>query len=391
MTRLILHEPDSLGPAWQPFAGVHPVAELRAGMWKVRERWEHCLGLRAEAIAGDHCAGFIDVEAPPVVTPAGITGPAVVAMADFAPDFTRLEPGDWRALVHDGHTVAIRLEEGEAIRWPGAVAQGATEIGGFPLRGTWTLLDALDHFLASDCAARAAEIGGDAPGGAVMIGTGHGLGVGRDTRIEPGVVFDLRHGAVVIEQYAEVCSGTRLEGPCWIGPGTRVLGGMVRGSVVGPMCVVRGEVSASIFLGYGNKAHDGFVGHSVLGHWTNLGALTTTSNLKNTYGRIRLDVAGEQVSTGRQFVGTLMGDHAKTAIGTMLATGTVVGAAANVFGDGRPPRWVPPFAWGQSGSEQMNQDGFLAIAGRVMPRRKVEVTPEHDAWLRSLWQRLAGS
>src|SRR5690606_30883481 len=136
---------------------------------------------------------------------------------------------------------------------------------------------------------------------------------------------------------------------------------------------------------------DGFVGHSILGHWTNLGALTTTSNLKNTYGRIRLDVAGEQVSTGRQFVGSLIGDHAKTAIGTMLSTGTVVGAGANVFGDGRPPRWIPPFAWGLSGSEQMNVDGFLSIAGRVMPRRKIELTPEHDAWLRSLWQRLAGS
>ncbi|HEU4799315.1 MAG TPA: putative sugar nucleotidyl transferase [Gemmatimonadales bacterium] len=391
MTRLILHEPDSLGPAWQPFAGVRPVAELRAGLWKVRERWEHCFGLRTEVIAGAHCAGFIDVDAPPVVLPADITGPAVVAMSDFAPDLSKLELGDWRALVHDGHTVAIRLEEGEAIRWPGAVAHGAAEIEGFPLRGTWTLLDALEHFLASDCAARAAELGGNSPDGAIMIGTGHGLGVGRDARIESGVVFDLRKGAVAIEQDAEVCSGTRIEGPCWIGSGARVLGGMVRGTVVGPMCVVRGEVSASIFLGYANKAHDGFVGHSVLGHWTNLGALTTTSNLKNTYGRVRLEPAGEQVSTGRQFVGTLMGDHAKTAIGTMLGTGTVVGAGANVFGDGRPPRWVAPFAWGQSGSESMNQDGFLSIAGRVMPRRNVELTPEHDAWLRSLWQRLAGS
>lgn len=391
MTRLILLEPESPGPAWQPFSGVRPIAELRAGIWRVRERWERCLGIRAEAIAGTHCPGFVDVDSPPVVEPGSISGPAIVALSDFAPDLAQVSTGDWHALVHDGHTVAVRLEEGEAFRWPAAVSSGAARIGGMQLRGAFNLLDALDHFLTSDCAERAAEVGSDAPQGAIMIGTGHGLGAGRDARIEPGVVFDLRNGAVVIEAGAEVCSGTRIEGPCWIGPGSRILGGVVRGSVVGPVCVIRGEVSASIFLGYANKAHDGFVGHSVLGHWTNLGALTTTSNLKNTYGQVRLESAGEQISTGRRFVGTLMGDHAKTAIGTMLGTGTVVGAGANVFGDGRPPRWVAPFAWGQGSAESMNEEGFLAIAGRVMPRRKVELTPEHDAWLRSLWKRLAGS
>jgi UDP-N-acetylglucosamine diphosphorylase/glucosamine-1-phosphate N-acetyltransferase len=391
VTRLILLEPETPGAAWQPFAGVRPVAELRAGIWRVRERWERCFGLRAEAIAGAHCAGFVDVDSPPVVAPDSIKGPAIVALSDFAPDLAPVKSGDWRTLIHDGHTVVIRLEEGEAIQWPTAVANGADEIGGMQLRGSFTLLDALDHFLASDCAARAAEVGGDAPAGVVMIGTGHGLGVGNDAQIEPGVVFDLRSGAVVIEAGAEVISGTRIEGPCWIGPGTRVLGGTVRGTVVGPVCVVRGEVSASVFLGYANKAHDGFVGHSVLGHWTNLGALTTTSNLKNTYGQVRLESAGEQISTGRRFVGTLMGDHAKTAIGTMLGTGTVVGAGANLFGDGRPPRWVPPFSWGHDGTESMNQEGFLAIAGRVMPRRRVELTPEREIWLRTLWQRLAGS
>lgn len=391
MTRLILLEPESPGAAWQPFAGVRPVAELRAGIWRVRERWERCFGLRADAIAGSHCAGFVDVDSPPVVANDSISGPAIVALSDFAPDLVPVEQGDWRALVHDGHTVAIRLEEGETVRWPTAVASSAAEIGGLPLTGTFALLDALDHFLASDCAARAAEVGGAVPEGSVMIGTGHALGSGNDAQVEPGVVFDLRNGAVVIEAGAEVRSGTRIEGPCWIGPGAGVLGGTVRGTVVGPVCVIRGEVSASIFIGYSNKAHDGFVGHSVLGHWTNLGAMTTTSNLKNTYGQVRLEAAGERISTGRRFVGTLMGDHAKTAIGTMLGTGTVVGAGANVFGDGRPPRWVAPFSWGQDGNESMNQEGFLTIAGRVMPRRKVELTPEHDAWLRSLWQRLAGS
>ena len=167
-------------------------------------------------------------------------------------------------------------------------------------------------------------------------------------------------------------SGTRLEGPCYVGPGARVLGGYVRASILGPaVSVVRGEVSSTIFNGYANKAHDGFVGHSVIGHWVNLGAGTTTSNLKNTYGTVRLDGGrARTIDTGRQFLGSLIGDHAKTAIGTMLPTGTVVGAGANVFGGGLG-KYVPPFSWGASGDVQLTEDGFLRIAERVhaAPRR----------------------
>src|SRR2546426_3492982 len=105
-------------------------------------------------------------------------------------------------------------------------------------------------------------------------------------------------------------------------------------------CKIRGEVSTCVFLGYANKAHDGFVGHSVIGRWVNLGAGTVTSDLKNTYGPVRLDVNGTALETGLQFLGSLIGDHAKTAIGTLLGTGTVIGAGANVFDAVRPPKYV---------------------------------------------------
>ncbi len=121
------------------------------------------------------------------------------------------------------------------------------------------------------------------------------------------------------------------------------------------------------------------MGHSVLGHWVNLGAMTTTSNLKNTYGEVALDVAGTRLASGRQFLGSLIGDHAKTAIGTLLPTGTVVGAGANVFGSANAPKYVPPMAWGSEGAERMTEDGFLKVAERVMPRRDVAFTPERRA------------
>jgi UDP-N-acetylglucosamine diphosphorylase/glucosamine-1-phosphate N-acetyltransferase len=172
----------------------------------------------------------------------------------------------------------------------------------------------------------------------------------------------------------EVRHGTRLEGPVFVGTNSKVLGGFIRASAFGPECRVHGEIAASVFLGYANKSHDGFVGHSVVGCWVNLGALTTTSNLKNTYGPVRLDLPGERIETGRQNLGTLFGDHAKTAIGTMLATGTVVGAGANVFG-GPPAKRVPPFAWGSEGDERLTGEGFLVVAERVMTRRHVDLTP----------------
>jgi hypothetical protein len=142
-----------------------------------------------------------------------------------------------------------------------------------------------------------------------------------------------------------------------------------------------------VFLGFANKSHEGFVGHSVVGPWVNLGAGTTTSNLKNTYGQVRLDVDGERIDTGRLNVGSLIGDHAKTAIGTMLATGTVISAGANVFGTPTPPKYVPPFAWGCTGSERMTQDGFLRVAERVMARRNVTFSPERREALRLAFDR----
>lgn len=387
MTTLVLLEPAAPGAEWAPFGGVRPVAELRAGAWRVRERWERALGIRASAIHGAHVAGFHELDAPPVTAPTTIRGPTIVASSRFAPAAGALaiEPGG--RLVHDGRTVARHVPAGDELSAAEAAAEPAagTEAPGVLLGGAFMLLNALEVLLPGDCEEAAAG-GGDAlPEHTIVLGP-RGRVAARGAVIEPGVVFDVRGGAVVIERGAEVRSGTRIEGPCWIGANTRVVGGFLRGSVIGPSCVIRGEVAASVFLGYANKAHDGFVGHSVIGHWANLGAGTTTSNLKNTYGPVRLHVAGERIETGRTFVGSLVGDHAKTAIGTMLSTGSVVGAGANLLGGASVPRYVAPFTWGPAG-ERVTEEGFLRIAARVMPRRGVELTAERSASLAATWRR----
>ncbi len=386
MTALYLLEPDSPGAAWAPFAGIRPLAELRAGIWRVRERWEAAIGNDATAILGVHAAGFTEGDEPPIQPPGSIQGPAVVAAAWFAPTGVPISPGTGtRRLIHGDQTVGWIVSSGE--RWEGPHEKGpGVEVDGVLLHGTYDLLTALEQLLPADCADFLAAPSEGVPQGSVVLGDPSQV-ICLGATVEPGVVFDLRHGAVVVDQGAEIRSGTRLEGPMYVGPGTRVLGGFLRASVFGPECRVRGEVAASVFLGYANKSHDGFVGHSVLGHWVNLGAGTTTSNLKNTYGPVRLEVEGERIETGRLNVGSLIGDHAKTAIGTLLATGTVISAGANVFGPPTPPRYVPPFAWGCSGAERMTEDGFLRIAERVMLRRNIPFSAERRESLRLTYGR----
>lgn len=383
MIPLYLLEPETPGATWAPFTGVRPIAELRAGLWRIRERWSRSLGLQAEGIFGTHIDGFQEFDEPPSSSVPALTGPAVVAASWFAPA-PRAIPlaGETRRLVHNDSTVAWIVPAGERFE-PENPRGRAVTLDGVPLAGTHSLLDALERLLVEDCAAFRGR--GSAPPDAVVLGNPAEV-VSLGAAVEPGVVFDVRHGPVVLEAGAEVRSGTRLEGPLFVGAGTRVLGGYLRGSVFGPECRVRGEIASSVFLGYANKAHDGFVGHSVLGHWVNLGAGTTTSNLKNTYGLVRLTVAGERIETGRLNVGTFFGDHAKTAIGTMLETGTVVSAGANVFG-GSAPKYVLPFAWGVGG-ETMTEEGFLRVAERVLARREVPWTEVRRESLRRTYARM---
>ena len=385
MPPLYLLDPPQPGAAWAPFAGTRPIAELRAGAWRIRERWERALGRSATAILAPALTDFHELDEPPVESGAALSGPALVVRSDVVPPAGPLTlPPGTRRLTAGGAAVGWVLADGE--RWSGGSTDGAAhEIDAFLLGGAYDLITALERLLGADCEALAAATGGAAPDGCLVLGPASRV-VAAGASVEPGVVFDVRSGAVVLSAGVEVRSGTRLEGPCFIGAGCRVLGGFIRASAFGPRCTVRGEISTSVFVGYANKSHDGFVGHSALGHWVNLGAGTTTSNLKNTYGMVRLDVGGASIETGRSFLGSLIADHAKTAIGTMLSTGTVVGAGANVFG-AAPPKYVPPFAWGSTGGERLTEEGFLRTAERVLPRRDVTVTPKLRAALAGLYRR----
>ena len=368
---LYLLDPDP-APGWLPFAGVRPLAELRAGAHLVRERWETFVGTEtAEIFALPHLAGFVEAGVPRVAARHAVRGPAVIGSSTFAPrGLAPALPAEPFRLVCRGITVGWGVPDGTEWEIPRPEAR-PVEVDGLVLHGVHDCVHALEALLRDDLLALVGE-SDPIPRGSTVLGDPAGV-VLREAAVEPGVVFDTNAGPIVLESGVEVRAGARLEGPLWAGANTQLLGGPIRISAIGPHCKVRGEVSQCVFLGYANKSHDGFVGHSVIGRWVNLGAGTITSDLKNTYGPVRLDAAGTTIDTGHQQLGTLLGDHAKTAIGTLLGTGTIVGAGANLFDTVRAPKYVPPFAWGGSGRERMTKDGFLRIAERVLPRRDVPV------------------
>ncbi|HYE76463.1 MAG TPA: putative sugar nucleotidyl transferase, partial [bacterium] len=189
-------------------------------------------------------------------------------------------------------------------------------------------------------------------------------------------ILNAENGPIYLGRGVQVQEGSVIVGPCAIGEDSVVnVGAKLRGdNTVGPHCKVGGEVSNTIFFGYSNKGHDGFIGNSVVGEWCNLGADTNTSNLKNNYAPVKLwsYAKGGFVNTGEQFCGLMMGDHAKAGINTMFNTGTVVGVGANVFGAGYPRNFIPAFAWGGAqGFDTFKLGQMLEVAERVMERRKV--------------------
>jgi UDP-N-acetylglucosamine diphosphorylase/glucosamine-1-phosphate N-acetyltransferase len=199
--------------------------------------------------------------------------------------------------------------------------------------------------------------------------------------VEEGVsikaaIINAENGPVYLGKNSIIQEGAILRGSLALCEGAHLnMGAKMRGDItVGPFSKVGGEVSNSVIFGYSNKAHDGFMGCSVLGEWCNLGADTNTSNMKNNYEPVKLwnHSLQEFENTGLQFCGLMMGDHSKCGINTMFNTGTVVDVASNVFGEGFPRNYIPSYSWGGSnGFTTYRPDKALETAFRAMERRNV--------------------
>jgi len=358
-----------------PLTFTRPVCELRMGVLRIREKWERWLNATASFITQDYLSSKYGIDYDDdnfFINGSALPSPELVALV------RQMEYNE--ALLQGEELIAARLDARQLEKL--MKDDDIEELKGIELGDTpFIKINGLTDLFSHNAQAIAQDV-------ELLTKTGRFLPV-------PSSCFAKAKNQIFLEEGAEV-EGAFLnasEGPIFIGRNARVMeGSMIRGPVaigehaqvkmgakiyggttIGPWCKAGGEIVESVLLEYSNKAHDGFLGHSYLGAWTNIGADTNTSNLKNNYENVRLWSYIEErfVDTGSQFCGLIMGDHSKTAINVMLNTGTVIGVSANIFGEGFPRNFVPSFSWGgKGGFRTFKTDKAFETMERVMARRQ---------------------
>ena len=303
-------------------------------------------------------------------------------------------PPAWVGVIHD-QIACVRVDDALAGTLTPDVlldeSRAASALAGLPrvdvsghvtlFDHPWNLVHANDALLRADWSDRApgATVDGTVMPGSHLVNDA-AVHIGRGTVVKPCVVIDATAGPVWIGERVTVQPHSYIEGPCYIGDGTLVQPAAVihEGCSVGPVCKIGGELEASIFHGYSNKQHDGFLGHSVIGSFVNIAADVVASDLKNTYGRIRVPINGREVDSGEMFVGLTVGDHSKAGINVSFPTGAVVGFCSSVVGPAAP-KFTPSFAWIDGGRwERYDAARGLAIAKTVMARRKLTMSAAEE-------------
>lgn len=388
---MIVFYDDAEARRFEPFATTRPLCEMRAGAVLVRERWQYVLSAPSSGFVSTwHLDGFAEFDAPPFTrddVPASrwLVNTRALPMLDArtASASAVLVNGRVAAVRVAGTTPALSLRDGSLSLEELVPASGTlVNVDGMWLDSVWDLVAHLPELLTRDIPLLAQRVEArslDVSASGCHQTGAHPVWVEAGAVVEPFVVFDTTAGPILLRRGAQVQAFTRMIGPCYVGQDSVVSTDRIAASAIGEQCKVHGELSTSILIGYANKGHDGFVGHSVLGRWVNLGAGTITSNLKNTYGTVSLWTPDGVRDSGMQFLGTLFGDHVKTGIGLRLNTGSVVGPGANLFGD-MPAKMVRPFAWGGGSANRYSADKFITAARRAMARRQVSLDDAAEAW-----------
>lgn len=393
---IVLYD-DARARAFEPFATTRPLGEVRAGALLGRERWALWFDASVDAcVAAPHLAQFTEFDAPPIASlplPAGawlVNARALPVLASGHEAADALRIGSRVAAVQLREPLSDGALRDGTLALESLVPVDAVvrSVEGVWLDAPWDIIRHLAMQLAQDIPALAATLDtttlpGSTVSGSSVLGDAP-VYVESGAHIEPFTVFDTHGGPVLVRRGATVQAFTRIVGPCYIGRESIVTTDRIATSSIGDMCRVHGELSMSVLIGHANKGHDGFVGHSVLGRWVNLGAGTVTSNLKNTYGTVALWSPEGMQDTGLQFTGTFFGDHVKTGIGLQLTTGCVLGAGVNVM-DSMPPKAVAPFSWGtRAPYDVYAREKFLDTAARMMARRQVTLDARQRAHLEAV-------
>lgn len=400
MTRgLILFE-DRHWPNLSPLTDLLPVPALAFGASDLASRWRRAVDAPLVAIQARPGAMNVWREAPGLaafnlgaanevlaVNAAALPGPWLAAAAGV-PAPTLFTSGDRLVAARlVTATVAPGLGRGEGFEaYISSLGLPRYAVEARLITWPWQVIEWNVAALSEDLTGIRGSIGGDVHRLAAVYEPER-VTVEHGARVDAYAVLDGREGPIHIGADAVVLPHTVVVGPCAVGAGTHLLGGSIGRSTIGPGCRIAGEVDESVWQGWANKRHHGFVGHSVIGEWTNLGALTTTSDLKNNYGTVRAHAGGREVDSGLIKLGSIIGGAVKTGIGTLLPTGAVVGTGSHLFGGGRyAPKHLPAFSWwdGERLSEYQIEK-FLATARVAMGRRERELTAADEAAVRALF------
>jgi UDP-N-acetylglucosamine diphosphorylase/glucosamine-1-phosphate N-acetyltransferase len=383
---LVLFDREDTWTDLLPVTFTRPISEIRVGILTIREKWEKisCLptsvSSQAYLMQKFHLHhGSDEIWADSAIIPQPILMEAIVALL----------PG--QALLKDDLLIAFRPES-EIDHWR------EFEMPAKPLfwnedliriNYPWDIFSLNDHCIREDY--RMLTMGRTSS----MSGSGNRFLGEENVFVEEGAKLNFAtinalSGPVYIGRDAELMEGSFIRGPFALGDhSTLKIGARIYPATsIGPHCKVGGEVSNTVFQGYSNKAHEGYLGDAVIGEWCNLGADTNNSNLKNTYEEVRVwnyRKAGF-IRTGLQFCGLIMGDHSKTGINTMLNTGTVIGVSANVFGAGFPRNFIPSFSWGGAhGLTEYQFNKAMQVAKAVMHRRGLALDNSDQAILEHVY------
>jgi UDP-N-acetylglucosamine diphosphorylase/glucosamine-1-phosphate N-acetyltransferase len=247
------------------------------------------------------------------------------------------------------------------------------------LEWPWQFVNANLDMLHRDWKTEMAGVAGAVAEGSHLVNS-DGIHIGWGTKIKPCVVIDAEDGPVWIGDNVTILPHSYIQGPAYIGSGTLIQPGATvhAGTTIGPKSKIGGEIEASIVQGFSNKQHDGFLGHSYIGSWVNIAADCINSDLKNTYGTVRVPINGTDVESGEMFVGMFAGDYSKAGINVSFPTGAVIGFCSSVLA-ARSPKFVPSFAWLDGDSvEPFDEQRALPIARKVMARRQCQMTAAEE-------------
>lgn len=342
----------------------HPTIRVNDSVWLqqaptllINGRWLPERRLTPEEVTLDN-AGFID---------------GSLAWIALEPDELKLLPD------YNFHGVLLQL----------AGLRRVVEASGQLIRYPWDLVNQNGQQLIRDFADEGVSETSHSPHVAVL-GDPRDVYISPEAEIDPWVVLDSRPGPISIDRHVHVQSFTRIEGPCHVASGSRLFRASLRGgTTIGPECRVGGEIESSILQAFVNKYHEGFLGHSYVCPWVNLGAMTSTSDLKNDYSDVRVPLKGTPINTLSTKAGSFIGDHTKTAIDSMFNTGSSIGIMAMVLPGGRLlPRHIPSFCNVSFGALAADWplEHNLRTARAAMARRGHTLTPAAEALIRAVYQ-----